>query len=109
MKIIVMCEECGNSAELVPTDNGQHAYVQNQFRGRFYIDDHNVEIEATPSLSLNEGFVTELTDASDYEEVVQLLENEIENNISIDTKLNEFRIDCRNCNHNSYIVLTALN
>lgn len=103
MKVVVLCD-CGNSIELVPTDNGQHAYVNNQFKNRFNIDRHNVDIETSLSASLEESFVSELTDANDYEEVIQILENDAIDNVSYDSELKSLRIDCNKCD--DYIVLT---
>lgn len=105
MKAVIYCE-CGNAVELVPVDNGQHSYVEQQFKGRFEISRHNVEIDIESSANLNDDFVETLGELDDSDDRKEYLENNITDNVDTEAVIDSIRIDCTNCD--SYIVLTAM-
>jgi hypothetical protein len=83
MKLQVICENCGKLVELLPEDDGNHAYVKRNLIDKdFYISDTVIECSSSDNIE-------NLTDFDD---------------IDIDTELKEIRIDCRDCGN--YIVLT---
>jgi hypothetical protein len=99
MKVQFICEDCNKMVELTPQTRGQHVNVQSvndYFRTSF-------EIEYDNSDNLEDSFISLLSEASDKQEVREILENEITENVNVDGKLNELRIDCTNCGN--YIVL----
>ncbi|GIQ65886.1 hypothetical protein PACILC2_44540 [Paenibacillus cisolokensis] len=106
MKIIVLCEKCGNAAEIKSETVGKLAYVQNQFKNRFRIDKNDVQIETSTSLNLNEQFIDELSSTEDEEEVLEVLEGHMLDNIDFESELSSLRVDCQNCG--DYIVFTEI-
>lgn len=83
MKVQVICERCGNIAELVPETRGQHAYVNRELLNKkFYVSDVSIECSSTDDIE----------DISNFDDIF------------VDKELKEVRIDCRNCG--DYIVLT---
>ncbi|MBA9087671.1 hypothetical protein FHR92_004156 [Fontibacillus solani] len=103
MKILINCS-CGNEIELTPKTWGKHSYFANTVNGKFRVDQYHVEINKDVTISLEESFINDLTDASEKQEVSQILNNGLEDNFTIDTELKEIRIDCMGCGE--YIVLT---
>lgn len=104
MKVLVTCDNCGHTSELKPVTVGNHAYVNKEFNKKEYFRVSDVSTESDVSSSLDDEFVSKLVESDSVEEITRLLDYEIADNISIDSKLNEVRIDCKHCGE--YITLT---
>ncbi|WP_342477774.1 hypothetical protein NYE24_00515 [Paenibacillus sp. FSL H7-0350] len=106
MKLLIICEYCNNSIEL-PADGYNHQInFSSAVDGKFKLDHYGVEIKNDVSASLDINFVEDLAKARNTDKVTQILEDRIEENLSIDSKLTELRIDCGKCDN--YFILSNL-
>ncbi|CAI8818811.1 hypothetical protein EMIT07CA2_210081 [Brevibacillus sp. IT-7CA2] len=104
VKVVVTCDNCGLVSEFKPVTVGNHAYISKEFNKKAYFTVSDVSIESDVSVSLDDDYVSKLVESDSVEEITRLLDYEIADNISIDSKLNEVRIDCKQCGE--YITLT---
>lgn len=102
MKVKVICENCNSNADLVPITVGQISYIQPKLRENNF-EVFESDIDNSVSSSPYQDFIEKLVSASNQEQVEEILNNEVDSNVDVESKLLSVRINCKNCG--DYIVL----
>lgn|GEM_PF-3353426 len=101
MKVIIVCDSCGNIVNLSSSPVNEKAYFQRVAQNIFSINENDIEIDVDMDItpSLENSFVEKLSEADDEKEIYKILDNEIMDNVSVDveTKLKSLKIECENC------------